>query len=273
MKKLLLTLLMLVFGLFTWAQTGDYQVLMDQAQVFFEQKDYQKSTECYEQVIESMKAHGDDRLISTIKNSIAINHLYLGVSSLKNKDFIQAKLYLDNALKDAKPDSKTYYMAQSWMGQWYSVQALNIRVSQGDLQQAVALSLQAETCFNLAKAPDKCLKEQLSRASALKELAHVDEAETLLYTIIAECDNDNNRNTIKGKALFLLGGIEVDLERFQLAIEHLEQSYDLCLVDKTKNSQTYAYMAANKLSALYTNLIPDTEKAKLWKLRADELNE
>lgn len=195
----------------------------------------------------------------------------MGVAALKEKDFTTAKTYLENAIKDAKPASKTYYMANSWMGQWNSVQALNIRTTRGDFEKALEFSLEAERYFDLAQAPEKRLNEQLGRSATLQELSRNDEAETLLKQIVSDCEGFNNRSLIMGKAAYRLGEIEMAGERFQLAIQHLEQSYNLCNAETTKDAKTWAYLAANKLKSLYTSSIPDNGKADLWKQRADEL--
>ena len=255
----------------TWAQPQNYNALMEQARNYFNQKEYAKSNECYEQICAELKGTAYESLIPTVRNSIAINHLYMGVAALKEKDFPTAKTHIGKAIEDAKPESKTYFMANSWMGQWNSVQALNIRTNRGDYEQAVKLSLEAERYFNLAKAPEKRLSEQLGRAAALQELARNDEAEALLIQIMSECEGFNDRSLIMGKAAFRLGEKEMAGERFQLAIPHLEQSYNLCNAETTKDAKTWAYLAANKLKSLYTSFIPDNDKANLWKQRADEL--
>ena len=139
------------------------------------------------------------------------------------------------------------------------------------LSQALEYSLDAEKFFDLAEAPEKRLREQVSRAMILVDMARQDEAEVLLKQIVSECDGVASRFAIQGKALFVFGGMEVDAERFQTAIQYLEQSYDLCNVGETKESKIYAYMCANKLYHLYNNQIPDCEKAALWKKRADDL--
>ena len=162
-------------------------------------------------------------------------------------------------------------MANSWMGQWNSVQALNIRTNRGDFEKALEFGLEAERYFDLAQAPEKRLSEQLGRSATLQELSRNDEAETLLKQIVSECEGFNNRSLIMGKAAYRLGEIEMAGERFQLAILHLEQSYNLCNAETTKDAKTWAYLAATKLKSLYTSSIPDNIKASLWKQRADEL--
>ena len=260
-----------ICGLVAWAQPANYRPLMDQAKKYFDQKEYTKAIECYEKVVEEIKGTDYESLTPTIRTSIAINNLYLGIAALEEKDYASAKPYLENAIMDAKPESKTYYMAHSWMGRWNSLQALSIRTNRSDYKQAVQFSLEAERHFDLAKAPEKRLNEQLSRASALQNLLQNDEAETLLKQVINECKDFSNRNIILGKATFMLGGIEMETERFQLAIQHLEQGYELCIVSSTVEAKSYAYLCAYKLSSLFSNQIPDDEKAVLWKQRADGL--
>lgn len=271
MKRMTMMVLWGFWGVAIWAQTPNYNSLMSQAKNHFEQKEYAKSNECYEQVCAELKGTDYDSMIPTVRNSIAINFMYMGVNALKDKDFPTAKNYLDKAIKDAKPDSKAYYMAHSWMGQWNSVQALNIRTNRGNYEQAVRFSIEAEHYFDMAQAPEKRLKEQLGRAAALVELSRNDEAETLLKQIITECEGSNDRSLIMGKASYRLGDIEMSSERFQMAIQHMEQSFNLCNANTSKDAKTWAYLAANKLSTLYTKDIPDNGKANLWKQRADEL--
>ena len=141
----------------------------------------------------------------------------------------------------------------------------------GDFEKALEFSLEAERYFDLAQAPEKRLSEQLGRSATLQELSRNDEAETLLKQIVSDCEGFNNRSLIMGKAAYRLGEIEMAGERFQLAIQHLEQSYNLCNAETTKDAKTWAYLAANKLKSLYTSSIPDNGKADLWKQRADEL--
>lgn len=271
MKRLKMIALSGLFGMMTWAQTPNYSSLMSQAKSYFDQKEYAKAIDCYEKVCVELNGSEYESLIPSVRTSIAINNMYLGVAALKAKDFISSKTYLENAIKDARPESKAYYMVQSWMGQWYSVQALNIRSNRGDLQQAVLFSLEAERHFDLAQAPEKRIKEQLSRAAALQELSRNEEAEALLTLIIKECEGFSDRSLIMGKAAYRLGEIELASERFQSSLSHLEQSYDLCISEATKDAKTWAYLAANKLSNVYTTSIPDNDKALLWKQRADEL--
>lgn len=270
-KRMMMMALCGICGLMAWAQPQNYDALMGQAKSYFSQKEYAKSNECYEQVCAELKGTAYESLIPSVRNGIAINNMYMGVAALKEKDFPTAKTYLENAIKDAKPASKTYYMSHSWMGQWNSVQALNIRTNRGDFEKALSFSLEAERYFDLAKAPEKRLKEQLGRAAALQELARNDEAEALLKQIMTECEGFNDRSLIMGKAAYRLGETEMAGERFQLAIQHLEQSYNLCNAETTKDAKTWAYLAANKLNSLYTKFIPDNDKANLWKQRADEL--
>ncbi len=271
MKRLMIMALWSIYGLMVWAQPQNFDALMGQAKSYFSQKEYAKSNECYEQVCDNLKGTDYESMIPTVRNSIAINNMYMGVNALKKKDFPTAKDYLDKAIKDAKPDSKAYYMAHSWMGQWNSVQALNIRTNRGNYEQAVKFSLEAERYFDMAQAPEKRLNEQLGRAAALRELSRDDEAETLLKKIMAECEGFNNRSIIMGKAAYRLGEAEMAGERFQLAIQHMEQSYNLCNAETSKDAKTWAYLAANKLNDLYTRYIPENDKANLWKQRADEL--
>lgn len=271
MKRTLTILFLILATLGCQAQTGSYDELMAEAQTLFKQKEYAKSSECYEKAITLLKETGRDSLIPTVRNFVAINYLYMGVNAMDNKDFPTAKEHLEKALANAKPEGKAYYMIYSWMGQWHSVQSLNIRMENGDLQQAIELSLEAERNFDLAKAPEKRLREQISRANMLHSLLKNDEAESLLLQIVSECEGNTERNLLQGKALYTLGSIEMESERFQLALPHLEKGYNLCKADPTKDAQIYAQLLAQKLTNLYTSDIPDAEKAALWQQRTDEL--
>ena len=260
-----------ICGLAAWAQPQGYNEQMGQAKSYFGQKEYAKAIECYEKVVAELKGTAYESLIPSVRNSIAINNLYLGVAALKEKDYPVAKGFLEKAIVDAKPNSKTFYMANSWMGQWNSVQSHNIRTSRGDFQQALQLSLEAERYFDLAQAPEKRLKEQLSRADILSELSRGAEAEALLEKIMTECEGIKDRSVICGKAAFKLGSMEILSEKYQTAISHLEKSYDLCNAGTTVDAKSYAYFCADKLSRLFSSQIPDDNKAALWKQRANEL--
>lgn len=270
-KTLFLIVIIVLTDISCQAQTQNYQNLMAQAKEFFHQKEYEKSSECYEKIIDELKGTDYESLVPTIRNSIAINNLYMGVDALKEKDYAIAKSYLEKAIKDAKPESKTSYMAYSWMGQWNSVQSLNIRTRRGDFQQALQFSLEAERYFDLAKAPDKRLKEQLSRADILQELSRGYDAENLLKQILAECEGVKDYSIILGKAAYKLGGLEMQLEKYQLAIQYLEQGYNLCAEGTTIDAKSYAYLCADKLKRLFRANIPDDDKAALWEQRANEL--
>ena len=270
-KRLMMIALLGICGQAVWSQSQNYHALMNQAKGYFEQKEYAKAIECYEEVVAELKGTAYESLVPSVRNSIAINNMYLGVAALKEKKYSTAKKYLQRAIRDAKPESKTYYMANSWMGQWNSVQSLNIRTNRGDYQQALKLSLEAERYFDLAKAPEKRLKEQLSRADILKELSRNGESEALMKKVMAECEGFNDRSIICGKAAYKLGGLEMTAEKFQLAIHHLEKGYALCVAGSTADAKSYAYLCADKLSKLFSSQIPDDNKAALWKQRADEL--
>ena len=272
MKKylmfLMLTLLIAIGG---QAQPAGFQSMMDEARILSQQKEYEKSSECYEKAITMLKGTEGESLIPSVRSFISINNMHLGIAALKTKDYPKAKQLLEKAVRDAKPGSKTYYMANSWMGQWYSVQASAIHSERGDYEEAIRLSLGAEHYFDLAHAPEKRLNEQVTRASALHSLSRTDEAEALLRQIIAECENDGKRNFIHGKAAYRLGALEVGIERFQEGVKHLEKAYDLCIGETTRVAKLEAMLAAAKLSDIYSRQIPDTEKAGLWKKRAGEL--
>ena len=270
-KRLLTIVLMSIMGLTTWAQPQNYKPLMDQAKSHFDRKEYAKAIDCYEKVVAELKGTEYESLVPTVRNSIAINNLYLGVAALKEKDYPKAKDFFDKAIRDAKLESKTYYMAHSWMGQWNSVQSLSIRTNRGDLEKSLQLSLEAERYFDLAKAPEKRLNEQLARACVLQELSRFDESEALLKYIMAECEGISDRNLVMGKAAFHLGRIEMLSEKFQLAVQHLEQGYNLCAKDSTIDAKSYAHLCADKMSRLFRAHIPDDDKAALWEQRAKEL--
>lgn len=268
---LLLVILSFLTTIGGLAQPAGFQSVMDEARMYSQQKEYEKSNVCYEKAIELLKGTDGESLIPSVRDFIAINNLHLGIAALKAKDYPKAKALLEGAINDAEPNSKTYYMANSWMGQWYSVQALGIHSERGDYQEAIRLSKEAEHYFDLAHAPEKRLNEQVLRASALSSLSRADEAETLLKQVIAECKNVSKRNFICGKASYNLGSIEIETERYQEGMEHLEKAYDLFVVETTKVAKVYARLAANKLCGIYSQQIPDSEKAGLWKRRADEL--
>ena len=127
MKRFLFFLICFAFAnLLCYAQLANFDRLHNQAKTYFQQKDYEKSNQCYEQIIKELQSTEYESLISTIKTSIAINDLYMGTEALLNADFITAKPHLEKAVEYAKPGSKTYYSANSWLGEWYSQRAMAI---------------------------------------------------------------------------------------------------------------------------------------------------
>ena len=156
------------------------------------------------------------------------------------------------------------------MGDWYSTQSLNIRLSNGNLQQALEMTTEAERWFNMAQKPEKRLSELLSKAKILDDLKRKDEARTLLQQVIAECGNRSERDIIRGKALYQLGSMEADEEDFQQSIAHLEQSYNLCSAAEVTD---YAKLAARRLTRLYKYNIPDTDKESFWQQRSGNTEE
>ena len=246
--------------LMQWFETN-----ASQAKTYTQQKQYEKSNECCEQIIARITSTPIEGLIPTVKNTMAINNLYLAVAAMKEKDFTRAKPLLDKAVVDAKKDTKTYYMACTWMGDWYSSQSLNIRLSNGNQLQALEMTTEAERWFNMAQKPEKRLSEQLTRAKILDDLKRKDEARTLLQQVIAECGNRSERDIIRGKALYLLGSMEADEEDFQQSIAHLEQCYNLC---SAAGGTDYAKLAARRLTRLYKYNIPDTDKESFWQQRS-----
>lgn len=263
----------LTFTLFLCGQTATAQedlmqwveATTSQAKTYTQQKQYEKSNECYEQIIARITSTPLEGMISSVKSMTAINNLYLAVAAMKEKDFTRAKPLLDKAVVEAKKDTKTYYMACTWMGDWYSTQSLNIRLSNGNLQQALEMATEAERWFNMAQKPEKRLSEQLSRAKILNDLKHRDDERSLLQQVISECGSDTEKDNIRGKALYLLGSLEADEEDFKQSISHLEQSYDICC---SAGVTAYAQLAAQRLARLYKYSIPDAEKQSLWQQRS-----
>ena len=203
----------------------------------------------------------------------ALKDLNEGAAAIKAKDFEKAKPLIEDAIAKTEAGTRLNKMAHSWMGQWYSIQSLNLRVAFSDMEQALKLSLEAERCFDLANSLGSRLMQQSSRADILKLLGRGDEAEVLLRQVIDECGTATALSLIRGKALYQLGALEVEKELFEQAILHLGEAYGLCLAGAANNpnTKTYGYLAADKLNQLYTSQIPDNEKAALWKQRADEL--
>ena len=266
MKRFLFFLICFAFAnLLCYAQLANFDRLHNQAKTYFQQKEYEKSNQCYEQIIKELQSTEYESLISTIKTSIAINDLYMGTEALLNADFITAKPHLEKAVEYAKPGSKTYYSANSWLGEWYSQRVLDLRTSNGDLVQAIEYSKSAEAYYDKAQQIDKRLKQQLTRATILADLKRNDEATTLLSSILADCEGISSLEITKGKALSDLGKIEAEQGKLKLAIQHLEEAYEIC----SENSNTSGiYFAAIRLSNLYTRQIPDAKKAALWAQRA-----
>ena len=254
---------------FSLAQPANFDQLHSQAKTYFQQKEYEKSNQCYEQIIKELQSTEYESLIPTIKTSIAVNDLYMGTEALLNSDFTTAQPHLEKAVEYAKPGSKTYYSANSWLGEWYSARVLDIRASNGDFLQAIEFSKSAEACFDKAQQLDKQLNQQLTRATILAELKRNEEATSLLNSILADCEGQSNLEVTKGRALSDLGNIEKEQGKLQLAIQHLEEAYEIC---NDNNYPSGVYITALRLNKLYTDQIPDAKKAALWEQRAAESN-
>ena len=260
----------MLYPLIGTAQIEKWDSLTNLAKTYHQQKEYVKSNECYEQVIAIVKPFdSDSKLTNKIRGMIALNYVYMGVPLFKDKKYAESKPYFEKALEYSANDPKVLQMANSWMGDWYSSQALQVRIAESNLQQAIDYSLLAEKYYTIANASEKCLKEQISRATVLADIFRIDEARKLFQQIIAECEGRDKRTNLLAKALNELGAIEQNTENYQTAILYLERSYDLSQSSDRQNAR----IAANRMQRLYESQIPDKTKAELWKKRLDELND
>ena len=252
------------------AQTEKWDSLMNLAKTYHKQREYLKSNEYYQQVIDAILPFDNDgRLINKIKGTMALNYMYLGVPLFKQKKYPEAKSYFEKAIEYAEKDPKVLTMANKWMGDWYSMQALTIRTSETNLQQSVQYSIMAEKYYKLANAPEKYLKEQILRATTLSDLSRIDDARKLLQQVIEECEGKDKLSNLQAKALNELGTIEQNSENYLYAIKYLEKSYYLSLQSDLQNAR----IAANRMQRLYEFHISDKTKAELWKRRVDELHD
>ena len=269
-RLVVLLILLAVFSpLNLSAQIEKWDSLMNLAKTCFQLKDYSKSNEYYQQVIDLIKPFDKDgKLIDKIRGTMAINYIYMGVPFLKENKYSEAKPFFEKALEYSERDPKVFPVANSWMGNWYSAKALEIRAYENNLKQSVDYSIMAEKFYESANAPDKRLKEQISRAVVLSTIARVDEAKQLLKQVISECEGNEKRNSLLAKALNELGFIELNSENYQSAIMNLEQSYTLSV---DSGDIQNAEIVARRLQWLYENKIPDNSKVELWKGRADNI--
>ncbi len=252
------------------AQIEKWDSLTNLAKSYFQHKDYIRSIECYEQVITLVSPYDKDgKLVNNIRGTIALNYIYLGVPLLKAKKYSESKPYFEKALEYSAKDLNVRSIANSWMGNWYSLQALSIRSSGANLQQSIDYSIMAEKYYKIAKTPEKYLKERISRATVLSDISQIDDARHLLQQVIAESVGNDQRASLHAKALNELGSIEQNAENYQLAIQYLERSYNLSIPLDRQNARS----AATRLQRLYETQIPDSSKAELWKKRADRLND
>lgn len=252
------------------AQMEKWDSLTNQAKIYHQQKEYAKSNECYEHVIAIVKPYDEgERLTSKIRGMIALNYVYLGVPLFKEKKYAESKPYFEKAIEYSAKDPKVLPMANSWMGNWYSSQALEIRVKESNLQQAIDYYIMAENYYKLANAPEKYLKEQISRATTLSDISRIDEARKLLQQVIGECKGKDKLTILQAKALNELGAIEQNSENYQSAIQNLEKSYNLSFQFDRQNAR----IAANRIIRLYETQIPDKSKVELWKKRVVELKD
>lgn len=269
--KLVFTLILILSSSIGCSQTAllqRFDSLMHQAREYSLNKQYTKSNEVYGQLITEMQSPEFASLIPSIRDMIGLNHLKMGIDLLKLNNYEESKFHLDKAIELAKSDSKTYLTAQSWMGQWYSKQVLNIRTENGNNNKALELCIEAERHFDLARATDRRLNQQLTRAQLLQDLARPDNARQLLLQVIDECIENNTLDKIRGRAFFQLGSLERELEQFQLALQHLELGYNLCMATQ---DYSYARLSAQQLCNLHSQNIPDAAKAELWKQRVTDL--
>ena len=270
MKKITTFIAALLFCIHGNAQTERWDALMAQAKNYTQQKEYAKAIQCNEGLIADMESNGVTELSELIRNNNALNYLYLAAPFIKEKKYDESKVYLDKAIANAKTGSKTYYMVESYLGQWYSFQSLDIKLQNGDLNKAIEYCVNAEQHFEKAQAPEKVLNHKISRAGLLCDLSRTNEAISLYKSIIEVCTSDSNLDVTRGRALSDLGNIEYGMEEYKSAISHLEEAYPLCLKNKDK---TYARIAALRLHLLYTKGIPDSDKAKLWAQREEEMSQ
>ena len=247
-----------------------FESMSAQAITYTKQKEYVKSIECYKTIIKRIEGTPIESLTQKLKEMIAVNHLRMGADLLKSKDYESSKQHLDTAASLSNADAKIYPNVQRWLGNWCDAMAMNKQLANKNLQEALVLYQTAEKHFELAKANDKCLDSKLSQAKVLRDLNSNDEAEELLIGVISSSKDDSGMGAVYGQALVCLGNIELESERYQQAIDHLEQGFDFCL---TANKLVYAQLAANSLHLLYTRHIPEKEKETLWGQRYEELKQ
>ena len=102
------------------AQTEKWDSLMNLAKTYHKQREYLKSNEYYQQVIDAILPFDNDgRLINKIKGTMALNYMYLGVPLFKQKKYPEAKSYFEKAIEYAEKDPKVLTMANKWMGDWH----------------------------------------------------------------------------------------------------------------------------------------------------------
>lgn len=269
-KFVLSFLLLCIFPSAGNAQIEKRDSLINLAYAYHQQKEYLKSNECFEQAIAIVKPSDEDsRLTNNLRGLIALNYVCLGVPLFKDKKYAESKICFEKALEYSANDPKVLPFANSWMGDWYSMQAFQIRIAGSNLQQAVEYNKFAEKYYTLANAPEKCLKEQISRAMALSDISRIEEARQLLQQVIQECEGRDKRTNLLAKALNELGTIEQKAENYQAAILYFERSYNLNLPSDKKKAR----IAAQQMQRLYEFQIPDKTKAELWKKRVDELKD
>lgn len=268
MKNILSFIIAFALSLSTYAQTERWDAMIAQSKAYAQAKSYAEAAKCNEELIAELEANGITDLAVSIRRSNAMYYLMLAEPLLKEKKYAESKAYLDKALADVEPESRAYFLMHRYMGHWYSFQALDIKILRGNLDEAISLSKSAETHYDLAKAPEYSLKEQLQRADLQSMNSNNDEAKARYLHVIEACRADSSRDLLLGRALFSLGVIEQTEEDYESAILHLEEAYTLCLKNPDK---TYAKLAANYLHKLYTNSIPEAEKAEIWAKRFEEL--
>lgn len=263
----------LTFALALWlplvasAQIEALDKLMNEARAYSVAKDYEKSNQSYEQLLEMIKPVDNGSLAAKIKGMMALNYINMGVPLLKEGKYSESKPHFEKALTYSADDPKILTAANSWMANWYSSYALNLRAGDSDLLTSEQYSRQAESYYEKAGDTLKSLKEKVSRADVLSKLARHDDAIGLYRTVISACEGKPDRRAVHGLALGGLGSLEMEMEDYNSALTHLEASFNI----NVEHNPKMAYVVADKLQRLYETHLPDASKAEFWRNRKEPL--
>lgn len=212
----------------------------------------------------SMRLHF---MIPLIKNTIALKESRIVAMLVARGQYQKAKEHISRALEMAQSGDKAYYETNKWAGYLYAQEAREVANSVPRLQEAIVLFECAEKYFLLAQKQDGALDSKLNRAMCLRDLNKKEEAKRLLEEVVASRKGIDTLEQYVGEALFRLGQMAREEDRYDEAIKLLDEGYNLA---KRNGLMHVAMMAANEMVRLFSWNVPNEEMRKLWEKNSNE---